>query len=109
MRIRALCIDDSNRPNEIPLAKWPVKGKWYHIIHIYMMVFQEMVQGCELSEFDISGCAPYNCYRLSRFAIHEDDIGKLIELIKACADMNGMKGFDVQKYVDDLETHKNDV
>lgn len=106
MRVRAICIDDSNRPNEIPISKWPKKEKWYHITYIYVMVMQGGIQGCELSEFDISDNAPYNCYRLSRFAIHEDDIELLFALIKACDEMNALSDLDIQKYVDTLETEK---
>lgn len=90
MRIKCICIDDAMKPNEIPDSKWPKKGQFYHISYIWVMAMQGGIQGCELSEFDISDYAPYNCYRLSRFAILESDLENFISLCKACGEMNGV-------------------
>jgi hypothetical protein len=47
-----------------------------------------VAKGCELAEFDISMHNPYNCYRLDRFAVLEEDWDKLMELFKLTAEFN---------------------
>ena len=101
--VRCLCIDDSNKPVQIPSEKWVKKGEWYNITHIFIMVNQGMIQGCELAEFDISMHKPYNCYRLTRFAILEDDLEKLKQMIKDCDELNKLSDIDVNKLVEQLE------
>ena len=83
MKVRAVCIDDQGRPNEIPISKWVKKGELYHITWIYNQHQQPGFKGVELAEFDISDCIPYNCYNLARFAIFEDDIDILTKMLKA--------------------------
>lgn len=100
--VRCICIDDSSKPKEIPQPKWVVKGEPYHITHIYVMQNQNKIQGCELKEFDISMHAPYNCYRLSRFAILLEDLGKLAALIKRSDEFNQLSDIDIQKLVDNV-------
>lgn len=103
MRIRAICIDDANRPKEIPQNKWLVKDKEYHITWVFKMVNQNGIQGVSIAEHDISDCLPYNCYRLTRFAIHLDDILNLIELIEACTGMDQIKIKELIKEVELIE------
>ena len=101
--VRCKCIDDNNKPSEIPLNKWVKKGKEYKITHIFIMLNQGSIQGCELAEFDISMHNPYNCYRLSRFAIHKDDIKKLFQMIKDCDELNELSDVDINKLVEQLD------
>ena len=70
---------------------------------------QKGIKGCELAEHDISDCEPYNCYRLNRFAIYEEDLEKLRELMKFCDQFNSLSDLDIQKYVDDLEIKKEEL
>tara|TARA_B100001146_G_C16027980_1_gene368029 strand:- start:107 stop:433 length:327 start_codon:yes stop_codon:yes gene_type:complete len=102
--VPCICIDAKNKPKEIPQEKWPVEGDKYHINHVFIMVNQNGIQGCELSEFDISMHAPYNCYRLSRFAFKPEDLGKLIALIKECAQLNGIPDINIEELTRELET-----
>jgi hypothetical protein len=98
MRVRCLCIDDSGRPEVVPTSKWVVKDMEYHIKHVYYHKAQG-VQGVELSEINLDGCSPYISYRMSRFAIHKDDINKLIQLIMAC---NSLDDLDINKLLEDV-------
>lgn len=100
--VRCICIDDAKKPIEIPQDKWVKKDDEYHITHIFVMRNQKNIQGCELAEFDISMYAPYNCYRLSRFAILMEDLGKLAALIKRSDEFNQLSDIDIQKLVDDI-------
>jgi hypothetical protein len=66
--MRVVCIDDSNRPHDIPANKWVEKGKEYTIIKFVRMVAQGGILGVELEEIDLSDCFPYECFAASRFA-----------------------------------------
>lgn len=99
MKIPCYCIDDLNRPSEVPANKWVVAGQKYHITHVYYQHQQKGIKGVELAEFDISDCVPYNCYRLERFAFTEENILKLIELIQQCTALDNI---DIDSIVDGL-------
>lgn len=109
MSIRAICIDDKNRPTEIPADKWVIKDSHYHITRVFVMMQQNKISGVELSEHDISECVPFNCYRLSRFAINANDLEKFEALIKECDEYNQLSDIDIQEYVRGIETKKQNV
>src|SRR5690606_5769058 len=107
--IKCVCADDSDRPKEIPESKWPKKGNEYHVTHIFLMKNQGNIKGCELAEFDISMCHPYNCYRLSRFAFTEEDFLKLLAMIKRCDKLNEFSDLDIQRLVDDVPIREKEA
>ena len=102
-KIRCICIDDQNKPSQIPQSKWVKKGEQYNITYVFIMVNQNRIQGCEIAEYDISMYKPYNCYRLSRFAILAEDLDKLMKLIKDCDDMRQLEDLDIDKLVEEIE------
>ena len=95
MKVRVICIDDKFRPQEIPPSKWPKENSEYHITWIYNQMQQKGILGCELAEFDISDCLPYNCYNLNRFAIHKEDIELFMQLAKDSAQLNEIELVDI--------------
>ncbi len=101
--IECVCIDDAEKPKEIPYNKWVKKDETYHVTHVFVMRNQNNIQGCELAEFDISMHTPYNCYRLSRFAFTMENLLKLIEMIKDCDEMNTLEDLDIQRIVEEIE------
>lgn len=98
--IECVCIDDKNKPNEIPIEKWVKEGEKYHITYIYMMTNQNNIKGCDLSEIDLTGYDPYNCFKLSRFAIQLEDLQAFIELLEMC---NDEQSFDANEFVKKLQ------
>jgi hypothetical protein len=100
--VRAICIDDKNRPKEIPVSKWVKENNEYNIIHVSTSLHEKTknVLMFHLSELDISDCEPYTAFRATRFAIHKDDIDKLIELTKLCTELNDV---DVSVLTKELE------
>lgn len=66
--IPVICINDSSRPSDVPISKWPVKGNPYTVTGFYDMLPQRGVQGVSLAEMDISDCYPYKYYLADRFA-----------------------------------------
>ena len=65
--MRVECIDDSNRPNDIPTSKWVKKGEKYTVIRAANLQMQNGMLGFQLEEIDLSGCAPYQFFSANRF------------------------------------------
>lgn len=99
MKIPCICVDDKYKPLEIPFCKWVVKGFEYHVTHVYNNIQQNGIKGVELFEHDISECLLYNCYRLDRFAFTEENLKKLIEMMKDCTELNNV---DISSIVEKL-------
>jgi hypothetical protein len=86
---RLLCIDDTNRPKEIPKDKWVVKDAEYTAIWITIHPTQGNIQGVLLEELTLDeSCLPYETFKLNRFAIHKDDLEKFLELAQDCSEFN---------------------
>ncbi|TAG00288.1 MAG: hypothetical protein EAZ44_09565 [Cytophagia bacterium] len=68
MNIQVICIDDTLRPNEVPTSRWVKKGETYNIIQIDKLLMQGGAYGCKLQEIDNDDLAPYQYFRLNRFA-----------------------------------------
>ena len=87
--IKALCKDDSGKPENIPLSKWVKKDSFYNIVKVTIHPLQGNIQGCELAEITLDeSCSPYEYFRLSRFAFREVDIPALVSLIKNSSELN---------------------
>jgi hypothetical protein len=98
--IPALCIDSSNRPKEIPMGKWIQSGFKYHITHVFFHEKQG-IQGCTLHEVRLGAeSTPYISYRLSRFALTQENYDKLLQMIIDCSELND---FDVNKLLEECE------
>ncbi len=103
MGVKAICIDDTKKPKEIPSDKWVKNGELYTITHLYKQLNQNNIKGVELAEFDISMCKPYNCYRLSRFIIKLEDFDKFVQMMK---DSNELNNIDIDNFVKELIENK---
>jgi hypothetical protein len=73
-----ICINDSNRPNEIPTSKWVVNGNRYFVIEVGRMLIQGGLLGFKLAEISLDGCEPYQFYAASRFGITQEMLQKMI-------------------------------
>mgnify|MGYP000008471304 FL=1 len=84
---RLLCINDLNKPDEIPSKKWVTKGQEYTCIWITIHPNQGNIQGVQLAEITLDEtCAPYETYKLDRFGIHKDDFEAFVQLAKDCSE-----------------------
>jgi hypothetical protein len=67
--MKVVCINDSNRPLDIPIEKWVKKDEEYTVVRFVRMVAQGGKMGVELEEIDLTDCFPYEFFSADRFAI----------------------------------------
>lgn len=68
--MKVVCINDSNRPKQIPPEKWIVKGQTYTVISTTLMNIQRNKVGVKLAEIELGqSCFPYEYFDADRFAI----------------------------------------
>lgn len=68
--LKVTCINDNNRPKQIPPEKWIVKGEHYTIIATTMMNIQRNKVGVKLAEIELGqSCFPYEYFDADRFAV----------------------------------------
>lgn len=90
-KVRCICIDDSNRPKEIPVSKWVVKDKEYTIVHVFYHP-QQKIQGVELGEVELDdSCFPYGSFALKRFTIFKEDLELFVSLLRDCTELNDIE------------------
>ena len=65
--MRVICINNSNRPDKIPLSQWPEKGKTYTVVRAVKMGIQANTIGFDIEEINLEGCFPYEFYDAKRF------------------------------------------
>ena len=65
--MKVLCINDSNRPEDIPTSKWVKKGQIYTVSGHAYCTRQQYLLGLKLEELDISNCFPYQYFAADRF------------------------------------------
>lgn len=98
--IPAVCVDATNRPEEIPMGKWIQQGFTYHITHIYYHPLQG-IQGCVLHEVKLSHeLYGYDSFRLNRFRFTQENLAKLVQMMIDCSELNE---FDVHKLLRQCE------
>jgi hypothetical protein len=86
--IPAQCVNDAKKPQEIPTSHWVKKKTEYTIIAVYNRVQPGAMLGFILQEIDLEELdGPYSCFMAKRFAVAESDIPELLELIKACEEL----------------------
>lgn len=66
--MRVICINDSDKPNDIPLSKWVKKDEVYTVIEIARLNMQAGMLGFKLEEINLDDCFPYRYFAASRFA-----------------------------------------
>lgn len=100
---RAICINDKERPKEIPIEKWIKENQEYTIVWVYYSV-PSKTMAFELAEITLDEtCAPYGSFSAKRFAIHKDDWDEFLKLVEDCTEFNDV---DVTELVEsEIETY----
>jgi len=79
--MKLVCINDSNKPDKIPLEDWPKKNSFYTPIKIVRMGIQKDKYGVLLKEINLKPSAfTYEYYDLARFSPHDEEDNILKEL-----------------------------
>jgi hypothetical protein len=98
---KTICIDDANRPPEIPVEKWVKSGEIYHIIHVSKHRLQNYIQGVTLSEINLDeSCKPYEAFRLSRFGILASEWDAFWRFAHECT---GLSDIDLDELLKDVQ------
>tara|TARA_R110001606_G_C14975992_1_gene603780 strand:+ start:201 stop:461 length:261 start_codon:yes stop_codon:yes gene_type:complete len=79
--MKVICINDQNKPAEVPSSKWIKKGNKYTIIKVEKMLMMPGTFGVELEEIDLSDCFPHTRFNSNRFKI-VDPVDNLIEKLE---------------------------
>ncbi len=95
--IRCICINDKNRPAEIPARLWVTEGELYHITFVAFCLPQK-THGVSLYEKPLDeSCMPHEYFRMDRFAILREDLDLFIQLCKDCSDLDDLVVEDLVK------------
>lgn len=87
MSVECVCINDAGKPKEIPINKWVKKGNIYNVIFTVTVLPQKEL-GVQLAEIELTDRElPYEYFLANRFAFTEENLKKLVELIKDCSDI----------------------
>lgn len=78
--IKVICINDSNRPNEIPESLWIKKGDPYTVINACILHAQGGILGYELEEIDLKPYSPYEYFDAKRFAVLSEPVESELEI-----------------------------
>jgi hypothetical protein len=65
--MKVICIDSTNRPNEIPATHWVEEGKIYTVIQTDKLLGHSGKIGFKLEEINIDRFAPYQYFDSARF------------------------------------------
>jgi hypothetical protein len=66
--MKAVCIDNSNKPSKIPQNEWIIEGETYTITRIIRMGLEKNKFGVLLKEVQLSSQSfPYELYDAARF------------------------------------------
>jgi hypothetical protein len=70
-----ICINDGNRPKQVPAEKWIVKGQTYTVIGTTQMNLQRNKIGLKLKEIELDhSCFPYEYFDADRFKMAQPEI-----------------------------------
>jgi hypothetical protein len=70
--MKIMCINDKNRPQEIPANKWLVNGEVYTLIGVQPLLSSNSM-GFELAEIQLGEeCFPYHYFNPDRFVPVEE-------------------------------------
>lgn len=86
--IKCVCINDKDKPKQIPQHKWVVKDKEYTVIFV-LHVLPQNTLAFQLAEINLDkSCAPFEYFCSSRFGFTYDELSKLYDFEKECSEIS---------------------
>jgi hypothetical protein len=72
----------------VPPHKWVKEGQEYTVIFT-LVVLPQKTLAVQLDEIDLDeSCMPYSFFLANRFSFKKEDMGKLIDFIEECTEVN---------------------
>lgn len=77
--MKIICVNDKNKPSEIPSNKWISEGTIYTLIDVQILLSSQHV-GFTLAEINLDeSCFPYHYFEANRFEPVNEDETEAIE------------------------------
>lgn len=70
---KVVCINDRNRPSDVPAKNWIEKNQVYTVIETATMYFQKMTTGYRLAEVSLPSDSQYKYYIANRFRLYDEN------------------------------------
>tara|TARA_R110000823_G_scaffold103745_5_gene221320 strand:+ start:4887 stop:5204 length:318 start_codon:yes stop_codon:yes gene_type:complete len=94
--MKVLCIDNSDKPENIPEEEWLEEGKVYTISDVVEMNLQKGKLGISLEEIQLTeASAPYEYYSLERFLLFPFEDSVVSENVSLKKENNSKKEIDI--------------
>ena len=103
--MKAICIDSSNKPDNISEYEWIEEGEVYTITEVVEMSLQDGKLGIALEEVKLTEVsAPYKYYSLERFLLIPDDMKMTVEkVIETKAKLKESLKKEIDAYAEDAD------
>jgi hypothetical protein len=103
--MKAICIDSSNKPDNISEYEWIEEGEVYTITEVVEMSLQDGKLGIALEEVKLTEVsAPYKYYSLERFLLIPDDMKMTVEkVIETKAKLKESLKREIDAYAEDAD------
>jgi hypothetical protein len=89
--IKCICINDKNRPPEIPESHWVKFGSTYVVLSIETHVQPAAMLGVVLLTPDLAELnLPYKSFQIGRFGFAEEDLPALMTMINSSPDLQSL-------------------
>jgi hypothetical protein len=100
--IQMFCIDDSNRPEDIPLTHWIEEGELYTLKDVKRLKMQGGRLGIQIHEINLLElCGQHEFFSLDRFAIDVDEVEAFKQVIIASGRQDSISSYDLNKLFND--------
>ena len=102
---RVICINDKERPVEIPINKWVKENNEYNVSWVFYSI-PSKTMAFDLEEIHLDeSCKPYGYFSAHRFAIHKDDLEKFEQLVKDCTEFNDLE--EIEELIKEIEIYNS--
>ncbi len=107
--MKAICIDSSNKPENISEYEWVEEGRVYTITEVVEMSLQDGKLGVAFEEVQLTDAsAPYKYYSLERFLLVPENLSiKLKEL--SDEDMRDWQESSLKTIAEEIDAYEKDA
>lgn len=80
---RVVCINDRNKPVEVPAENWIEKNQVYTVLETASMYFQKLTTGYKLAEVSLPSNCQYKYYIANRFRLYDESDAEAEEAVES--------------------------